>query len=273
MTDFGSKFAINTYSYTQSMSAADCLRHLADRGVNAVELMFYPGHFWITDETATINEVRAVAEERGIEILSMNSPNIDLNLAAATKEMREHTLDILKHYVRLTGDLGAAGLVIGPGKPNPLFPLPKATMTGHFLAGLDVLLPLANDAGVALYLENMSFAFLPTADELMALLADYGRDEIKICYDVANAHFINEDIADGLRTVAPRLALVHFSDTTKAVYRHDPIGDGDLDFADLAPALDAVDYKAPVVLEIICNAADDGLRRSIETLRGFGFAS
>lgn len=273
MTDFDNKFAINTYSYTQSMSAADCLRHLADKGVCAVELMFYPGHFWISDDAATINEVRTVAEERGIEILSMNSPNIDLNIAAATQEMRDYTLEILKQYVRMTGDLGAAGLVIGPGKSNPLFPLPKATMTGHFLAALDVLLPLANDANVALYLENMSFAFLPAADELMALLADYGRDEIKICYDVANAHFINEDVADGLRTVAPRLALVHFSDTTQAVYRHDPIGDGDLDFANLAPALDAVGYKAPIVLEIISKAADEDLRRSIETLRVFGFAN
>ena len=172
MSDFGDQFGINTYSSTQSMSAADCLRHLADKGVRAVELMFYPGHVWITDDAASLREIRDVSQDKGIEILSMNSPNIDLNIAAATQEMRDLTLEILKDYVQVSGELGARGLVIGPGKANPLFPLPNEIMTGYFFKSLDVLLPLAIKAGIELYVENMSFAFLPAADELMVAAGD-----------------------------------------------------------------------------------------------------
>ncbi len=78
------------------MSAADCLRHLGDKGVRAVEFMFYPGHVWITNDAPSIREIRDVSQDKGIEILSMNSPNIDLNIAAATHEMRNLSLEILK---------------------------------------------------------------------------------------------------------------------------------------------------------------------------------
>ncbi len=270
MSEFGDRFGINTYSYTQSMTAADCLRHLSRKGVKAVELMFYPGHVWITDDAATIAEIRDVIVGEGIELLSMNSPNIDLNLAAATKEMRDLTLEINKSYLRIAGELGARGLVVGPGKANPLFPLPTERMTGYFLEALDALLPLAKDTGVALYLENMSFAFLPAAAELMDVLDRFGGDEIRVCYDVANAHYIGEDPVEGLDIVSSRLAIVHFSDTTQRTYRHDPIGDGDVDFSKLPEALSNVGYKNPVVLEIIAPDADESISRSIATLQTSG---
>ncbi|HMB47638.1 MAG TPA: hypothetical protein VKN63_05125 [Afifellaceae bacterium] len=51
------KFGINTYSYTQSMGAADCLNHLADLGARTIELMFYPDHLWISDDAAIVRTV------------------------------------------------------------------------------------------------------------------------------------------------------------------------------------------------------------------------
>jgi sugar phosphate isomerase/epimerase len=266
MSEFGDRYGINTYSYTQSLSAAACVRHLADKGTRAIELMFFPGHVWLTDEAASLKELRDAITSNGVTLLSMNSPNIDLNIAAATEEMRELTLDINKRYLRIAGELGAQGLVFGPGKANPLFPLPKEAMTGYFFKALDVLLPIANEVGVNLYLENMSFAFLPAADELMAVLARYGSDEIKICYDVANAHFIGEEPVAGLECVRSRLALVHYSDTTRKVYKHDPIGEGDVDFSALPAALSSVGYTKPVVLEIISHAGDAAIASSIAAL-------
>ena len=85
MSGFGDLFGINTYSYTQSMSAADCLRHLSAEGVRSVELMFYPGHVWITDDAAGIAEIRSVIERDGIELLSMNSPNIVPSMVLSAK--------------------------------------------------------------------------------------------------------------------------------------------------------------------------------------------
>ena len=139
----------------------------------------------------------------------------------------------------MAGDLGVPGVVLGIGKGNPLFPAPTERLTGYFFEALDVLLPLAGKAGTELWVENMQFSFIGDANTLMAMLDDYGSDEIGFVYDVANAHFIGEDITEGLKTVKDRLKLVHLSDTNQKIYRHDPIGGGDLNFTPIPAALRA----------------------------------
>jgi sugar phosphate isomerase/epimerase len=268
---FGNHFAINTYSYTQSLSAADCLRHLADKGVDAFELMFYPGHVWIDDDPARLREIRDVIAANNLKLISMNSPNIDLNIAAATGEMRALSLDLNKAYLRIAAELGATALILGPGKANPLFPLPAQVLEGYFFEALDVLVPLAAGLDVEIFVENMPFAFLPAADELMASLARYGNDDLKVCYDIANAHFVKEDPVVGLQSVAPRLALIHVSDTTQAVYRHDAVGKGDIDFSRLPEAITGVGYRQSVMLEIISGDADRDIADSVSALRRDGF--
>ena len=95
-------------------------------------------------------------------------PNIDINVAGAAPEMRAYSLDLLTDTVRLAGELGARGVVIGPGKANPLFPADADELIGHFFAALDRLCPVAESAGTALWVENMPFAFLPAIGELHA---------------------------------------------------------------------------------------------------------
>ena len=263
---WGDQFAINTYSYTQSMSAIDCVRVLAERGVRCVELMLYPGHLWITDSRVTLRNLRRTIEDNGVSLVTLNGPNIDLNIAAATDEMRKHSIGLNKEYLRLAAELNAKALILGPGKPNPLFPLPVEAMEPHFFRALDVLLPVAAREGIELWAENMPFAFLPGADGLMDSLGRYGADEIGVCYDVANAHFIGEDPVAGFDRVAGRLRLVHLSDTNQSVYRHDPVGMGDVDFAAVAVKIGTLGLERAPMLEIISRSPDRDIAQSIEAL-------
>lgn len=187
-------FAVNTYAYTLSHPAIGCVRHLAERGYTDFELMMYPGHLWpATADEAARRELRGLVEAGGLRIVSLNMPNIDLNVAAAAEEMRRHTLGILHGVIGLAGDLGVPGVVIGPGKANPLMPAPEEALLGHFFRALDQLAPHAERVGTRLLVENMPFAFLPQADQLMAALERYGDERIRVIYDVANGHFAGED--------------------------------------------------------------------------------
>jgi L-ribulose-5-phosphate 3-epimerase len=191
-------FGINTYSYTGSHSAADCLSRLADQGHTDFELMMVPGHFWPAHaDAAARRALRQLVEARGLRLVSLNAPNIDLNIAALAEEMRRHTLGLLHAILGLAGDLGVPGVVIGPGKANPLMPAPEDVLLGHFLRALDELAPHAERLGTKLYVENMPFAFLPKADQLMAALKRYDDERIKVVYDVANGHFAGEDPGAG----------------------------------------------------------------------------
>ena len=271
MGRFGDTFGINTYSYTQDMTAADCLRHLAEQGVKAVELMFFPGHLWVDDPASTLREVRSVLERNGMTLMSVNGPNIDLNIASATEEMRALSLSLNNSYLRIAGELGAGGLVLGPGKANPLFPLPLEILEGHFHRALDQLIPIAEASAVEIFVENMPFAFLPDVEGLMGSLARYGNEDLRFCYDAANGYFIGEDPGAGLKKVASRLALVHISDTTQKVYKHDAVGLGDMDFSQLPRSLCDVGYDQPALLEIISRNADKDILGSIAALKRIGF--
>jgi sugar phosphate isomerase/epimerase len=266
MNRWGDRFGINTYSYTQSTSAVDCVRTLAERGVKSVELMFYPGHLWITDSRETLRDLRRAIEQTGLSLVSLNGPNIDVNIAAATAEMRDYSIALNVEYIRMAAELNAKGLILGPGKPNPLFSLPRDVMESHFFRALDTLLPIAERDGIELWVENMPFAFLPEAEGLMASLDRYGADTIGVVYDVANAHFIGEGLVAGLDRVRPRLSLVHLSDTGQSVYRHDPVGLGDVGFAALIPKIKSLNLERTPMLEIISRDPDRNIARSIETL-------
>jgi sugar phosphate isomerase/epimerase len=210
--------------------------------------------------------LRLTIEHAGVSLVSLNSPNIDLNIAAATTEMRDHSIALNVEYLRLAAELNTKGLILGPGKPNPLFPLPRDVMEAHFFRALDTLLPTAEREGIELWTENMPFAFLPDAEGLMASLDRYGADKIGVCYDVANAHFIGEDPVAGLNRVRARLSLIHLSDTGQSVYRHDPVGLGDVDFAALTPKIKTLGLERTPMLEIISHDPDRDIARSIETL-------
>lgn len=267
-------FTCNTYAYTLSHKAEDCLTRLAGLGFAEFELMMYPGHLWPPDTSAASRRrLRQLVDAQELRVVTLNMPNIDMNIAAASAEMRSHTLSLLEGIVLLAGELGAAGVVIGPGKANPLFPAPMERLLGHFFTALDRLRPIAEKAGTALWAENMPFAFLPGIGELMGALDRYGAGDVGIVYDAANGHFIGEDIGAALRACRSRLRLVHLSDTDQRTYKHSPVGDGTVPFSTIPPVLREIGHSRRPVLEIISPDPDRDIPTSVEHLIQAGFGS
>ena len=272
MPPHAAAFAVNTYAYVLSHSAKDCLAHLAAQGHADFELVLFPGHLWPSEtEASARRSLRRHLASRQLRLITLNMPNIDINVAAASKEMRDYSLSQLSDAVVLAGDLGVPGLIVGPGKPNPLFPLPKARMMGYFYAALDRLAPLAERCGTQIWIENLPFAFLPDADKLAAALDQYANPSVGIVYDVANAVFHREDPSYGLERVRDRLRLVHLSDTGHEVYRHDTVGSGIVPFAALPPVLAKIGYAELPMLEIITGTPDIDIQTSAEKLIAMGW--
>ena len=264
---------VNTYSYIFGGSAADTVAKLADQGYGGVELMFFPGHLWPAElDASKLRSLRRLCETR-LRLVAVNMPNVDINVAAAAEEMRAYTMALLTKFVRCAGELGAGGIILGPGKPNPLFPMPRERMVSHFYRALDVLAPLARQGGTKLLIENMPFAFLPDAEGLMNVVDGYGDESIRVIYDVANAHFIGEDPKQGLRRVRERLSLVHFSDTTRQSYKHDPLGRGDVALAGIASVMKEIGCTELPMLEVISHNPDADIADSCRRLHEAGIGN
>jgi sugar phosphate isomerase/epimerase len=268
----GSLFAANTYSYILDFHVTDCVKRLAAQGFREFELMMYPGHLWPAHISVDQRrELKAYMDGEGLNIGTLNMPNLDINIAAASDEMRAMTMSILREIVRLAGDLGANGVVIGTGKANPLFPMERQTMVDHMYQALDTLVPLAHECGTAIFIENMPFSFLPRIDEMLTAIENYADPRIGVVYDVANGHFMREDPCDGLRACASRLKVVHLSDTNQTVYRHDAVGLGTVDFSPLPAVLKEIGFQGNPVLEIIDRKPDEAIAASIKALVDLGW--
>jgi L-ribulose-5-phosphate 3-epimerase len=245
-------YVINTYAYTLTHTAEQCLTELSGAGFDAFEVMMYPGHVWPpTLDQGGRRALKAFLSERSLTIRSLNQPNIDINLAGATDDMWLYSVSIVRQIVELAADLEAEDVIIGPGKVNPLMPAPQERVIGRFYRALDVLAPLAKSLGVRLLVENMPFAFLPAIDRMMEVVEEYGAEEIGVIYDVANAAFIKENFRHGLERCGSRLKMIHLSDTGSAVYKHDPVGKGTIDFRAASDDALAIGWTDRPVLEII----------------------
>lgn len=247
-----SRVGVNTMSFMWNASARAALEALASKGYRVFEVMTQHPHFDPFMEMAQVREFARFLRTADFEVETLNIPSLDQNLASGTAQMREHTVKVFERLVDIAGEIGARGVIVVTGRVNPLIQPPRADLEGWFEGAFERVLRAAERADVQLLLENIPMGVYPRAEQLAAYAARLDHRLVRVCYDIANAHFIGEDAALGLRRVAPHLGIVHLSDTRREVWRHDPVGAGDCDFAAFCATLGEIGYDGTAMLEIVC---------------------
>lgn len=267
------RLGVNTYSYIWSMAAADCVRHLAAMGYRDFELMINPPHLPLDGlDPAARRDLGSLLKDLGAAVTALNMPSLDHNLASPVPRVRAASIGMFNDAIDLAADLGAAWVVVVPGRMNPLFPPPAAQRHEWITESVTALLPRAVARGVGLAIENVPFASFPDARSLGEFVRGFGSPLVGACYDAANAHFIGESPAAGIAALADVLRVFHLSDTGRQAWRHDRVGLGTVPFGEIAPALDAIDYRGACTMEIIDTDADVAIRDSHRALAALGIA-
>jgi L-ribulose-5-phosphate 3-epimerase len=266
-------FGINTYSFTRDLHARDCLQQLADVGYRRFELMLIPGHFWPTlDGAAGRREIESLVARHSLEILTLNQPNLDVNLASAVPEMHQHSCTVVANAIELAAAWNAKGVVINPGKANPVFPPSMQTLTDSFRRSLDVLVPLARRASVPLIVKNHPLSYLYRAHDLQQFFDAYGWEQIGLGYDFANGHFAGEDPRAAL-DVWDHLSFLYAADTSTERFEHAEIGKGTVAFGAIAKLLQGAKACPPTILELVAEHPQSAIDASVEYLHGVGWPS
>jgi sugar phosphate isomerase/epimerase len=265
-------FAVDTHSYTFSHSIEDTVDSVARAGYVEIELLLAAGHLWPSQiDPEGRRRLRRRLADAGLSVVAVNIPNGDINITGEAPETRAYSLEILSGALRLAADLGAAELIMGPGKGNPLLPGPKEALIARFFSALDSLSDRTRSLGVGLSVENIPFSYIPDVASLVETLDGYGNADIGTVYDIANSYFIGEPLPDALRKQAKRLRLIHVSDTTRRVHRHDAVGKGEVPFEQIPAVLNEIGYTRRPVLEIISRSADQDIAASAEALIACGW--
>ena len=152
--------------------------------------------------------------------------------------------------IELAADLEVDLAVVGPGRLNPLIPMPQEDAVALLKRQLERLLPVARRLGVRLALETFPFGFMRTGAEVGAVVDELDDDHLGIAYDCANV-LPHEDPAEGVRAIADRLLIAHLSDAWKDRFAHTSVGRGEVDFKAYAGALRAADFSGPSIYELV----------------------
>jgi L-ribulose-5-phosphate 3-epimerase len=263
----------STYTYLWTAPLSTALEEIAHAGYGGVEVMATPPHVHLrSGAPPDVAPVREACRRSGTTVTSV-AAGFDVNLASPDGSMRDWSL---KHYLaagRFAADLGAAYLVVHPGRRHPFKPAPYDAARQWVIEGLVQIAEAMNDEGVRPVFENTPSTILDTAEECVDVVTAVGADRLGIGYGVANGMMV-EDSVHGLRTVADHLQLIRVSDTPAAELRHDPIGTGEVDFTALAAVVDEIGYAGPIVVETIHRTRPGrGLQADRRALRDAGFAT
>ena len=264
---------VNTYSFVWSAPAMETVRQFKDLGFSEFEVMLSPPHLSVDDlSPSDRSSMAASLAASGITLRSMNLPSLDHNLASPMRRMREYSVQLFTDAIDLAADLGVTYVVVVPGRLNPLFTPPRDMREGWMRESLDPLVAHAERRGIKLALENIPIACFPDATSLGNFVRSYRSEVLSICYDAANAHYIGESPAAGMRELGNLISVIHLSDTTRKIWRHDEVGLGDVPFDNVLEGLRDIRFQGTCMMEII--SQDDPLNamvRSRSKLAALGY--
>lgn len=218
-------------------------------------------HLGTIPTSPELERLRKHLRQCGLSVGTVHGPMRKNVLGAPDEEWRTEKVGVLSDYLRLSGELGAAGMVIHP-VPNPTFvenhSRPELTqiMIDATRRSLDELVPVANTTGVRMLLENLPYhchyPFL-TMTELRALVEPYPEAAVGLVIDTGHAWTLGNDPAAEILTADERLWGTHLQD----VDGEDPQDNhwaptqGDLDWKAIRQALLDVSYRGFWTFEVI----------------------
>jgi sugar phosphate isomerase/epimerase len=160
------------------------------------------------------------------------------------------SLDDLKRCVDWLEAAGGSCLVVHPGGLSDQQDF--ANRREALILGLHRLADHVSGTSVTVCVENMPSGVFPGSRmaDLHAIVAEINRNGVALALDTGHAH-IASDLATETVAAGARLATTHVHDNDARQDVHLPPGLGSVDWLRWIEALDAINYRGPVMLECI----------------------
>ncbi|MCM3761341.1 sugar phosphate isomerase/epimerase [Alkalihalobacillus oceani] len=261
------EIGINTYPYLWKCDVNEAFKQINKLGIRNVEILTSPPQFdFRSIDSAKREEILKNSKAYNINLVALNLPGQDINLASPFNEMREFTVDQYKYLIDISAEWGVPYVVMPPGRLHPLLPPQFEWAWGKAKPHIVELVEYAEQKNVCMLIENIPNMFFQRAEEIQTALNEIKSNHFKAIYDVSNAYMV-EDPAEGIRRLGNEIKIIHLSDTTKKRWQHNVIGEGDVDFSSIFQALQEIKYDRYCILEIIHPEAEEGITTSINKLK------
>jgi hexulose-6-phosphate isomerase len=252
------KKGLNAWAFPPGVPVRDAMRYARKAGYQAIELnLDESGEIGLRTPIARLRKIAAAARRIGMEISSVCTGLYwACNMAGDDPAGRKMAGKVLARQIKTAAALGCDAILVIPGWVMGLDPT-KPTVDpdvvwDRALAGVQAAIPLAEDMGVTLCIENVWNTFLLSATEMRDFVDAAGSRRVAAYFDPANC--VKYGVADQwVRVLGRRIRRVHLKDFRRGVgglagFVH--LLEGDVDYPAVMKALREVRYTGTVTAEI-----------------------
>ena len=167
---------------------------------------------------------------------------------------RLQALEDLKQALRDTHAVGGHSvlLVVGKGEDGP-----ENEIWGRSVENIAKAVPLAAELGVQIVIENVWNQFLydhdggadQKADKFVKYVDEFRSPWVGMQFDIGN-HWKYGSMGDWIRQLGHRVLKLDVKGFSRAEGKFKPIGEGDIDYADVRKALHEINFHGWVTAEV-----------------------
>jgi len=227
----------------KKMSHTDRCRLARDAGFEVVQAPTTPD-----EKEAEV--IKKAAEAAAIRIDSvMNMAHWDFPLSSADAVVVEKSLDGARTSLRNAKLWGSDVVLIVPAVVNPQTSYRDAWSRSQ--AQIRKLIPLAQELGVVIGIEEVWNRFLLSPLEMASYVDEFKSPAIQAWFDVGNVVLYGYP-QDWIRTLGKRIVKLHVKDFKRKEngYEWVNLGDGDVDWPAVRQALTEIGYSGSAIAEL-----------------------
>jgi sugar phosphate isomerase/epimerase len=210
-----------------------------------------------------IAEAKAALAETGLRPATVYGQlgKAGTSLVDQTAAERAQSLDLFKERLEATAEVGADKMIFVPRFGDPA--LRPEALEWVLITMLDELAEWAKDMSVTLVMEPLNkgetrFVYDPLV--ALRIVKTVNSPRVQSMVDTYHMAVENQDMVERIRQTGEHLAIVHLSDTSRALP-----GQGQIDFATVLRTVKEIGYEGPMGFE--CKAAaEEDLRKSVNFL-------
>lgn len=264
-------FAMTTDYLADTGCPEEALRRIAAAGWRWVHWC----HHWNDDflyGRAELDPLAAWLKELGLGILDIHgSGGREKRWDSPRDYERQAGVELVRNRLEMADRFGCRVVIMHTASVAAEEPERTKVWDG-FRRSIDAVIPDCRRLGIRLAMENLAHDNFDHLDELMAA---YGPEVMGVCYDSGHGQLSGNGLAR-LRGLAKRLIALHLNDNDGQSDLHQPLFQGQVDWAALAGLVVASGYsRAAMSVEVVRKnsgiAAEEAfLRETLAGARRFG---
>ena len=260
--------AFSTNAYTK-FALTDAVDRIAAAGYKAVEVLADAPHAWPPEYSEhQAKRLKERLDALGLRCAAVNgntamgyfrplpsSLTFEPSLISPNEVHRQDRLRIIRQVMTLANRLGSPVVTITGGRPSDLTALglpidPPEALRQRLLDGLEEVIHMADLAGVDVAFEPEPGQFIETTAQLKGLIDEVDHPRFGANLDVGHAWCAGDDPAESVRILGRRIRHLHLEDIKDRRHYHLIPGLGEIDFAAIVRALDAIGYAGAAAVEL-----------------------